>query len=226
MEEREITIYDYLGVILKRKWFIMGIFFVATLTAACVSLLLPKIYEATAILKIGRCAIIWAAKAEIYPGVYREDELLEGQDVVMRFLKGDKVLRELERKLGLLRDAISHDDITLERVGEDAIEIKAKAGTPILAKRIANTLARIAIEHHEGVAKRKREAFGKSWKGSMSNLIITIEPSEILLSAAEPIHPVAPKKRRNVMVAGILSLVSAVLIAFFLEGLQKRGESS
>ncbi|MDP3014079.1 MAG: Wzz/FepE/Etk N-terminal domain-containing protein, partial [Candidatus Subteraquimicrobiales bacterium] len=50
--EDEINLYDYWKVIVKRKILIIGLFLVATLAAAIISLLMPKIYRGEVILKL------------------------------------------------------------------------------------------------------------------------------------------------------------------------------
>ena len=49
-EENEITLYDYIKVISKRKWLIIIGTFVCILTAGIVTLLLPRVYETRATL--------------------------------------------------------------------------------------------------------------------------------------------------------------------------------
>ncbi|MQY70134.1 MAG: hypothetical protein GH145_04660 [Firmicutes bacterium] len=49
-EEDEVSLYDYIKVISKRKWLIVIGTLVCILTAAVVTLLLPKVYETRAIL--------------------------------------------------------------------------------------------------------------------------------------------------------------------------------
>lgn len=53
MEEQEIDLRDYINVILKRKWIIIGIFFVSVITTIVVNLRLPKVYETNMIIENG-----------------------------------------------------------------------------------------------------------------------------------------------------------------------------
>ena len=43
--EDEINLRDYINTILKRKKLILSVFFVAVVTTAVVSFLMPKVYE-------------------------------------------------------------------------------------------------------------------------------------------------------------------------------------
>lgn len=49
----EIDLRTYIEIIVKRKRMIISIFFVATFTVAIINFLIPEIYQATAIVKIG-----------------------------------------------------------------------------------------------------------------------------------------------------------------------------
>ncbi len=49
-EENEVNLYDYIKLIIKRKWLIMIGTFFCILTAAIVILLLPRVYETRATL--------------------------------------------------------------------------------------------------------------------------------------------------------------------------------
>ncbi len=49
-EENEITLYDYIKVVSKRKWLIIIGTLVCILTAGIVTLLLPRVYETRATL--------------------------------------------------------------------------------------------------------------------------------------------------------------------------------
>jgi len=54
MEEQEIDLVDYIKVIMKRKWVIIGITIGAIIIAGISTLLLPKTYKVSAILEIGQ----------------------------------------------------------------------------------------------------------------------------------------------------------------------------
>ncbi|MBA3070988.1 MAG: hypothetical protein FP829_02270, partial [Nitrospirae bacterium] len=50
--EDEINLYDYWKVIVKRKRLIIGLFVIAILASAVISLLMPKIYRGEVVLKL------------------------------------------------------------------------------------------------------------------------------------------------------------------------------
>ena len=60
-EEDEVSLYDYIKVISKWKRFIIIGTFVCIFTAGVVSLRLPKVYEASLDLKIGK---VWGSSIE------------------------------------------------------------------------------------------------------------------------------------------------------------------
>jgi len=54
IQEDEIDLREYIQVILKRKKFILAIFLASVFTAAVISLLLPKTYEISSTIQLGR----------------------------------------------------------------------------------------------------------------------------------------------------------------------------
>jgi len=53
LAEDEIDLRDYINVLIKRKILILSIFFIAVVTAAIVSLFIPKIYEISSTIQLG-----------------------------------------------------------------------------------------------------------------------------------------------------------------------------
>ena len=51
--EDEINLRDYINTILKRKKLILSVFFVAVVTTAVVSFLMPKVYEVSMLIEPG-----------------------------------------------------------------------------------------------------------------------------------------------------------------------------
>ena len=54
IKEEEIDLKDYLKIILKRKWFILGIGLTVTITTLLFSFFSPKVYEISTSIEIGK----------------------------------------------------------------------------------------------------------------------------------------------------------------------------
>jgi capsular polysaccharide biosynthesis protein len=96
----EINMRDYVNVIVKRKSLILKIFFVSVLVATVISLLLPKEYEASAIIRIGSIGDPLISKSN---ALYR----IKDQNVLNAVIKKFK----LDIDLKTLKEGISVRDI-------------------------------------------------------------------------------------------------------------------
>ena len=93
MQEDEIELIDYLRVIWKRRWLIMGGTFACMLTAMLVSYKLPKVYQGSVILEVGK--IYSPTKAE----QQEKFELIENLEGVETILKSNAILQQLKERI-------------------------------------------------------------------------------------------------------------------------------
>lgn len=85
MEQQEVELIDYLNVIWKRKYLIVGGTLVAAAAALVVSLSLPKTYEVSRTLKIG----------------VLQGKSIETREAVMDHLRDHRVLAGMIKELQL-----------------------------------------------------------------------------------------------------------------------------
>jgi len=125
-EEEEIDLREYLNIIIKRKGIIITVFILSVITALIVSFLMPKIFEAHAIIRLGHTALLPVSK----PDAIEE-------------LRGQKSFESALRKLSIDSDKFDKDKILRidDMGGSDFIKITVKTSNPALAADICNTLA-------------------------------------------------------------------------------------
>jgi len=175
-EENEVSLYDYIKVISKRKWLIVIGTFVCILTAAIVTLLLPRVYETRATLsmegpdtpdvKIGVLTIPTGISMEgpdtsdVKIGVFTIPtglSLDKSLDKFFNSLPHNKDLNlEVIRKLGLDK---SPDELTPQALSQiitfnlakdsRTITINARYSHPGKARDIANTMAGVMKEKYQ-----------------------------------------------------------------------------
>ncbi len=263
MEEKEVDLRDYLRMIKKRWKIIVGIFLAATVTSGVVSFLLPKTYESTAMVKIGRM----------------RDNLLEEPATIIEIFKTktmlEKVVEEIDipptqEKLGELASKIKMK----EKSG--LLKIRGRTETPEEAMRLVNGVTAVLLKRHEQIFERAKvileeylasgkerlveikkeiemfqkkieelettdsEARAMVARGYMESLErsrdryeqLQVElrekkmeesygtvSTELVIPPRTPEKPIGPKKKQNVLIAGILGLfvgfISVAVIEYF-----------
>ena len=133
-EEDEVSLYDYIKVISKWKRFIIIGTSVCIFTAGVVSLLLPKVYEASLDLKIGK---VWGSSIE-------EPALVSETITSESFLV--KVINELNLKLSPqeLKEAMKASVIK-----NNLIRVTVKASIPAKTVEITNAMANLIIGNYK-----------------------------------------------------------------------------
>jgi len=152
-EEDEVSLYDYIKVISKRKWLIIIGTFACIFTAGIVTLLLPRVYETQATLtmtgpdtpdmKIGVLSIPTALSLNKF----------------FNFFPGDRDLDlKVIRKLGLDKSPHNLTPQTLSQMitfglAKDSrtITINVRYSHPQKVKEIANTMAEVVKEHYQAL---------------------------------------------------------------------------
>lgn len=263
MEEKEVDLRDYLNMVKKRWKIILIIFLVSTVTSGVVSFLLPRTYESTAMVRIGRM----------------RDSLLEEPSTIIEIFKTktmlEKVVEEIDipptqEKLGELASKIKMK----EKSG--LLEIKGRRKTPEEAMKLVNGVTTVLLKRHDQIFERAKVIL-EEYLASGKKRLVEIEKEidilqkkidelEVTNSAAKamvargymeslersrdryeqlqvelrekkmeesydtvstqlvipprvPEYPIAPKKKQNVLIAGILGLfigfISAAVIEYF-----------
>jgi len=150
-EEDEVSLYDYIKVIARRKWLIVTGTFVCILVAAIVTLLLPRVYETRATL-----TTVGLDTPDVEMGFLKISTGLS-LDKFFSFLPIDRNLDlEVIRRLGLDK---SPDNLTPQALSQmitfglardsRTITINVRHSHPGKAKDIANTMAEVVREHYQ-----------------------------------------------------------------------------
>ena len=150
-EEDEVSLYDYIKVVSKRKWFIIIGTFVCILTAGIVTLLLPRVYETRATL-----AMQGSVTPDVKIGILTVPTGLS-LDKFFNYLPNNRDLNlGVIRNLGLDKFP---DELTSQALSQTVtfslakdsrtIAINTRYNHPQKAKDIADTMAEVVKEHYQ-----------------------------------------------------------------------------
>ena len=150
-EEDEVSLYDYIKVVSKRKWFIIIGTFVCILIAGIVTLLLPKVYETRATL-----AMQGSVTADVKIGILSVPTGLSLDKFVSSLPNNRDLNLEVIRNLGLDK---SPDELTSQTLSQTVtfslakdsrtIAINTRYNHPEKAKEIADTMAEVVKERYQ-----------------------------------------------------------------------------
>lgn len=144
MEDQEVELIDYLRVIWKRKGLIIGGTLVAAAAVLVVSLSVPKTYEVSRTLKIGKLP------GSIQEGKVIEGKSIESREAVMDRLKDHRVLAALIKEFQLhVTPKEMADLVSIDTRRNPAVRFTIQAPQPELATRIADWLADNLIKTHQ-----------------------------------------------------------------------------
>ena len=151
MVQENTELIDYLGVIWKWKLLIILIAVVCAITSGVVSFVLPKIYQSSAILEVGR--------VPRYRGASREQiEPIEDIESVSEVLESDEMLSKIRGKfnlqatLGGIRARLDVEPILGKYIGSRLearlIKITFEDRDPQLTVDVLNTFSDSLMEQH------------------------------------------------------------------------------
>lgn len=151
MVQENTELIDYLGVIWKWKLLIILIAVVCAITSGVVSFVLPKIYQSSATLEVGRIPG--------YSGASREHiEPIEDIESVSEVLESDEMLSKIREKfnlpatLGGIRAKLDVEPILGKYIGSKLqarlIKITFEGRDPQLTVDVLNTLSDFLIKQH------------------------------------------------------------------------------
>ena len=131
--DEEISIKDYLDVLLRRKWFVLGFLLLTFITVAVFTLSATRIYKATATLEVSQAQAKVTKFEEVVAGEIRAQEFMQTQ---VGLLQSKTLARRVAEKLDMkqrleaLRKSLGQDQGTgLASLAKDAVE---DAGTWVL----------------------------------------------------------------------------------------------
>jgi len=150
MRKDEIELRDYLAILNRKKWFIVGGTLSCLVLAAIISLLLPRIYQSSLIIEVGK--IYLPPHPE---GGRQEVEFIEEPDATGEVVKSEAVLEQVRKKLKLevplkeLREELEVktflEDVSPTKMGSPLVEITCENRSPQTVVDILNALAATVI---------------------------------------------------------------------------------
>ena len=163
MSREDIELRDYLSLLNRKKWFIVGGTLACLVLAAIISLLLPRIYQSSLIIEVGK--IYLPPHSE---GGRQEVEFIEEPDATGEVVMSQAVLAQVREELKLdvplkeLRDELGVktflEDVSPTKMGSPLVEITCENRSPQTAVNILNALASIIIDDQKQKYLDNRQA--------------------------------------------------------------------
>ena len=184
-ENEEVDLRDYLKLIFAKKWLVLGVPLSAIALAAIYNLQVPKIYEASAWLEIGRI---------------RESALIESSAQINQKIK-----------IGIYGE-YSYNISIFNPDQTDFVQIKVKSDKPDSAKKELETISNLILAEHEDKIKLKKEELEKEIKNleTRNNLLKQIGTLEAKIEMEDVNLNIASLKNflRNIQYTKILKIVA------------------
>jgi capsular polysaccharide biosynthesis protein len=261
LQENEIDLRDYINVVIKRKILILSIFLIAVVTAAIVSLLMPKVYEITSTVQLGNVNGLLISKEEAREIILNQNLLLSvvkklnlkidlenlKKNIKINDINGTNLLKIKIERVDIdtafkINDAILNPLITQgqgiyqerlslvnERLNELDAEIKNAEGdigrTQNLISGLPNSnnisqsdiSLRIILLQNTLPNYESNLTVLRNQRNGLKLSLAIAKDFKVFDSPIKPKYPVGPKKKQNVLIAGMLSLMLGVFLAFFAE---------
>ena len=219
----EINLIDYIKVVIKRKWLILGITLTAVLIAGIASMVSPKNYEVSTTLQIGNTT-----------------DILESTAQVAEKIKSNAYKNLLEEKLNIE----NLPEIKTETPqNTNFVSIIIETDNPEQAKQILDEInSLVLLEHQEIFNKRESQikenikeiqdeltllGTKKEYSEGIAELRIRLSDLKSALNVFQPTKvikaPIVPKNPSgsslilNIVIAIVLGLFIGVLAAFIKE---------
>jgi len=243
MEEQEIDLVDYIKVIMKRKWVIIGITIGAIIIAGILTFFSPKAYKVSAILEIGQIDI-GRASASSRIITFIPETPTELQEKIQQGTY-DKILKE---KSGI--ENIPKIEVSVPK-DTNLITMEIESYNSQEDKKILETLASIIIENHAKLFKEQKDFIQEKIKkeelkisilekskslpelqylyvehlsriDELKNNLATATETQLIKSPSE--NPISKSILINIIITGLLGIFIGFLLAFFQEFLEKNKE--
>ncbi|MBA7682128.1 hypothetical protein ES703_90474 [subsurface metagenome] len=146
MEEKEVTLRDYIKLVKKRKKIILLVLSMGVAATAVISFLLPPVYRVTATIKIGEIVDLNTFEKDPIESAIAASERLEGAQILSDTIEDLKLpftLKEFRKKVSVepVRDT------------EDLIQIRVETNDSGQTLDIANYLANKLLERHKQIKR-------------------------------------------------------------------------
>jgi capsular polysaccharide biosynthesis protein len=211
MGTKELDIKELFNIILKRLWIIIIIPVIAVAVAGYVNfkVFVPTYQASTTLLIAGLSSITTNTDAANTGATNTGNRTLSFEDIVA----GQTLVSEYSEIINSSRVTSAviknlNDSSISEESLRDMISIGAVNDTRIIAISIADTDPVRAAKIADVVAAAFTDAIRTLYKIDNVNII---DKAEI------PINPIAPTKKKNIAMAGLVGLVLSIGIIFLLE---------
>jgi len=169
MVQENTELIDYLGVIWKWKLLIILITVVCAITSGVISFVLPKIYQSSVIVEVGRVPRYWGTDRQ-------QIEPIEDIESVSEVLESDEMLSKVREKfdlqatLGGIRAKLDVEPILGKYIGSRLqarlIKITFEDQGPQLTVDVLNTLSDSLMEQHFKEYQTSIESLGEEINNS------------------------------------------------------------
>ena len=265
LAEDEVDLRNYINVVIKRKKLILAVVLVSVVTAAIVSLRMPKVYEITSTIQLGSVNELLIKNEDVKAIMLNQNLLLSVINELSLKMRAEGLQKAIKISdlagTNLLKIKITYPGIDTALKINDAIVNRLIAqGQNIYQERLALINERLKeldaeIKNAEGDISRTQALISgfpsannisesdvslriillqntlPNYESNLTSLRNQRNEIKLMLASAKdfkvfdapikPKNPVGPKKRQNVLIAGIMSLMFGVFLAFVLEFWQK-----
>ena len=223
IDEEEISLTDIINVIKKRIKFILIFTFLVTIISIVITFSMTKLYEANAILKIGRTS-----------GTLLESVSVTNE-IITSFTSLEKIAKELniqptEENLSSLKERIKIEG------KENLMNISVRDISPEKAEKLCNVVVNLILERHKNLYENLKENLRKSLieigpsSGKMQITIGLRDFTEEQTVVDSPVisskNPVFPQKKKIVITVFVISLITSIFISFFMEGIESNSKKT
>lgn len=218
--ENEISVLDYIRVVLKNKYIIIGLALVLAFSFLVYNLTKPKLYKATASLMIvetsgGGLASALTAVPFLSGGIAKGSEARLMPIVRSNALALD-VLSSLspEEYFPELAQSTNYKPKEKEQIMAEALQ-------GAVEPEISEGLFKIAVAWTDPVKAAKLSNLYVSSLGRFLNLRSMNINFQVIDQALPPKNPFKPKVKRSAILGGFLGLFLGIFYSFFLEYFNK-----
>jgi len=126
-----------------------------------------------------------------------------------------------------LRDALMKAEVNIQSFNAEILNLKEtiinlNEDVSGLKKQLAEQeLIQTRLIRNVDTAKSTFEILSKKGEETKISSAIKAATIQISVPATPPEFPIGPKKRQNVMIAGVVGLLASIMLAFFIEFLEK-----
>jgi capsular exopolysaccharide synthesis family protein len=219
-EETRLPLSQYLSILKRYRWRLVGFSLAAVLLTWVVSARLTRIYEATATIDVDRATPADVVGQDSARSAFTDAEQFLATQ--MKLVESDSVLRPVDQRFGLRR--LEGQAAGGSTGGEDSpvklknlkvtrppstylIQISYRSSDPRLAAEAANAIAQSYLEHTYNIRLRSSANLASFMERQLEELKSKMEESGRALAAFErDLNVINPEEKTNILAARLLQL--------------------